>query len=211
VAHDRRPNGQPTGQPKEQTGARPVGRPRDPAVQRAIVDATLELLNEDGWRRLSIERIAARAGVAATTVYRRYASVEEVMLGLVRDTFTAVRLPDTGNIRDDLVAMMRDVVAAVGPRRSLMAALVAAMDEHPSVDAAFREIRLRRRAETVPVIERAVARGEVRPDVDPHLVLDTITGLVDRRVLFWRTGPQPEIAEQVVDLVLPGILVSAPR
>jgi AcrR family transcriptional regulator len=201
----------PTRPPNEQPSARPVGRPRDPAVRRAIVDATLAILSEDGWRRLSIERIATRAGVAVTTVYRRYASVEDVMLDLVRDTFTAVRVPDTGSIRGDLVALMRDVVAAVGPRRSLMAALVAAMDEHPSVDAAFRETRLRRRDETVAVIDRAVARGEVRPDVDAHLVLDTIAGLVDRRVLFWRTGPQPEVAEQVVDLVLPGILVSAPR
>lgn len=88
-----------------EAGERQGGRPRSPAAHRAILDATLALLAELGFERMSIEAIAAHAGVGKTTIYRRWKTKED----LVADALSSVKAvpvaPDTGDLRTDIALL----------------------------------------------------------------------------------------------------------
>src|SRR5437899_12567871 len=87
---------------------RKAGRPRSVQSHQAILEATLEIFAEEGLQGLSIEAIAERAGVGKTTIYRRWSSKEDV----IKDALDLFRgehpLPDTGNIRDDLLYIAKE-------------------------------------------------------------------------------------------------------
>src|SRR5918996_5195266 len=86
------------------------GRPRDARADRAILDAVLDLLVEVGYAGLTIEGVAEKAGVAKTTVYRRWPSKASLVVALGQDVATQVRVPDTGTVRGDASALLRDVI-----------------------------------------------------------------------------------------------------
>src|SRR4249919_2069714 len=86
--------------------ARGPGRPLDPDVDRAILDAAGEILVRDGFQDMTLPRVAAAAGVAKTTVYRRYPNTVELVLATINHLNTDEPAPETGSARDDLVAVL---------------------------------------------------------------------------------------------------------
>src|SRR5260370_18750172 len=92
---------------ESEKGRRKPGRPRSAQAQKAIIDATLELLAEEGFQGLSIEAVAARAGVGKTTIYRRWSSKEELVMEAIRQVQIDVPVMDTGNFRNDLAALLQ--------------------------------------------------------------------------------------------------------
>src|SRR5260370_35342567 len=90
-------------------GIRKPGRPRSAQAHKAILDATLELLAEEGFQGLSIEEVAARAGAGKTTIYRRWSSKEELVMEAIRQVQIEVPVMDTGNFRNDLAALLETV------------------------------------------------------------------------------------------------------
>ena len=80
------------------------GRPADRTIDDRLRRATLETLAENGWRGVTIDRIAARAGIARSTIYRRHGSLHGLLLMLMGDIYTQVPVPDTGDVQSDLVA-----------------------------------------------------------------------------------------------------------
>src|SRR6185369_5483706 len=89
--------------------ARP-GRPRSADVDRAIIGATLDLLVDEGYNALTVEAVAARAGVGKTTVYRRWANKDE----LIADALSSVNdelmpMPTEGTVRERLVMVLEHV------------------------------------------------------------------------------------------------------
>jgi AcrR family transcriptional regulator len=190
--------------------ARP-GRRRSPEADRAIRAATMELLAEAGFGGLSMDGVAARAGVGKPTIYRRYPS----KVALVCDVIRAVAeeegpVPDTGSVRDDLVAVLARTCEALGqgPAGRIAAGLVAEMVRNAELAEAWRATAVAARRRTVlGILERGVARGELRPDADLPLVLDLIMGPVFFRLLVTGEPITADLAGPIVDAVLQGAAV----
>ena len=166
---------------------RTPGRPRSEASHQAIIRATLELLAEVGYGALTMEGVRTRAGVGKATIYRRWHSKEE----LVRDAIVFLHdefdTPDTGSLRGDYDALAAVVRASAsrGGAATLMPRLLGEAVNDRELFAIFRANLVEpRRAALRTVLERAVARGEIRADVDLELMLDLFAGPAVYRLLI---------------------------
>jgi len=144
------------------TTPRVIGRPRDERADKAILSATLELMAESGVHDLRVDDVASRAGVGKATIYRRYRSKGELITAAVAGPVNEITVPDTGQTRADLLALMRGAVAVY--RGSLEAAVMPSLVEAMSRDLELaRLVRdrflARRRAALRAVLERGIARG----------------------------------------------------
>jgi AcrR family transcriptional regulator len=192
----------------ELSAARAPGRPRDPQVDRAILAATLELLGEDGFDGLSIEAVAARAGVGKTTVYRRWPS----KIPLVVDALTAMKAPTVSAVPDDMStrdALLRAMSGFAKPNEGsaarVLAGLVDAMSRNAELAQAVRTVLVAERERgLVAVIERGKQRGEIRPDVDARVMVDLLGGPVVLRRLITGQPVNQRLTHTIVDLVLDG-------
>ena len=186
--------------------------PRATRTEEAILEATRELLIEVGVRGLTIEGVAARAGVAKTTVYRRWKSKEELALAVLFEMVKIVDVADLGNIRDELIAFVNFAVRILGKTLMgrVMQGLVSDFASNEELGTAFREqVISKRLAEVHRLIQRGVERGELRPDVDPVLVQELLVGPVYYRHLLSGRKLDGRLAERIVDTVLPGIRAEA--
>ena len=176
--------------PSPSPAAKP-GRPRNPATDKAILQSALKLLMERGYAGLSVERVAADAGVGKTTIYRRYESKEELAVaavGALRDEMGPA--PDTGCTKDDIVEMVVQNQSAMehGPGFAMIGALLVEERRNPDLLGLFRERIIKpRRDDIVAVLQRGVDRGEVRYDIDLDIVVHAIMGSVLARHLFGAT------------------------
>ena len=189
--------------------SRPPGRPRDPEVELAILEATIELLAEDGFGGLSIEAVAARARVGKTTVYRRWPSKIPLVVDALSHLKTpaSVVIPEEMTTRDALVRVMSELVRAHGnePTGRILAGLVDAMSRDAELaDAVRAGLMSGRRRVVFGLIERGIARGEVRPDVDVEVVADLLVGPIVIRTLLTGRPVNPRLARQIVALVCEG-------
>jgi AcrR family transcriptional regulator len=192
---------------------RKAGRPRSVAAHQAILQATLELFAGEGFDAMSIEEIAARAGVGKTTIYRRWDSKEDLMLDAARSLQAEFPFVDTGNLRDDLIHMLK-LVWDVSGRNSLIEKLyvriIGESRANPDLFRLFYEHRLGPRLQHFrEAIEHAQARGEIRKDLEPFLVLDLLMGPLVSRLLLTgplANAPHPgDFPEQMVDVILQGL------
>lgn len=193
-----------TAERQERRGA---GRPRSERVNRAVLEATLASLSEEGWSRLSMEGIARRAGVGKAAIYRRWKSLEEVLTAAVDGLVAGIDIPDEGSIEADLLELMHQAVELYrGVSGRMMPGLVAAMAQHESVARAVRKgfLAPRRRA-LRQVLERAVARGELRGDLDRELALDFLGGPLFYRLLVTGGPLDDTLARGTVDVMLRGL------
>jgi AcrR family transcriptional regulator len=165
---------------------RTPGRPRSEASHQAIIQATLDLLVEGGYGSLTMEAVRTRAGVGKATIYRRWHSKEE----LVRDAIVFLHdefdTPDTGSLRGDYDALATLVRASASRGgASLMPRLLGEAVNDPELFAIFRAHLVEpRRAALRAVLERAVARGEIRKGIDLELLIDLFAGPAVYRLLI---------------------------
>ena len=185
------------------------GRPRSQEADRAILTAAVELLAERGLAAMSIEEVAARAGVGKATIYRRWPSKGLLALDAFVTSFQEQQpLPDTGTLRGDLVAALTAWVEAVtqtsvGP---MLTGLIAEAQHDPSLRAAWRDrvlepLRVQHRV----MLDRAIARGEIPATVDQEVVLDLFFGAAQHRLLLGHLPLTDDFIETVVDMILDGI------
>lgn len=170
---------------------KPPGRPRSVQSHQAMLQATLGLLAEVGFDAMSIEAIAARAGVGKTTIYRRYSSKEELVADAIESMREEVLIPDTGNLWSDIDALIEN--AAQITLSPLGRQTVAMIISSASSNSGFAQIYWTkylqpRRQGFAVVIERAKARNEVQADLDPGLVFDTISGIMLYALIFQPTS-----------------------
>jgi AcrR family transcriptional regulator len=197
--------------------ARGPGRPRDPETDRAILQATIELLGEEGYEGLSIEGVAARAGVGKTTVYRRWPSKAPLVVDAIkRYKSPEDPAPPRGDesTRDALVRVLSHFIRAMGHSESgrMMAGLVAEISRNPELAQAVRNgILEHRRSFVFAVLSRGVELGEIRPDVDVELVADMLAGPMVMRILLTGGAITPRLVRQIVDTMLDGIAVRSLR
>ena len=163
------------------------GRPRSEASHQAIIRATLDLLIESGYRSLTMEGVRARAGVGKATIYRRWSSKEELVRDAIVFMHDAVEAPDTGSLRGDYMGMAAGVRAAAqrAGAATLMPRLLGDVANDRELHAIFyANLVAPRRAQMRAVLERAVARGELRDDVDVDLMIDLFAGPVIYRLII---------------------------
>jgi AcrR family transcriptional regulator len=192
------------GQPD--AGARRGGRPRSSEAELAILQATRELLVESGVHGLTIEGVAARAGVAKTTIYRRWRDKDELALAVVLDMVEqVVELPELGDTRAELLAFVGAAVDVLGSTLMgrVMQGLVSDLATDAELALAFRErVVSARDAEVERLVARGIARGDLRPDTDPQTAHDLLIGPVYYRLLLTGQALDNAFAKHTVDAVL---------
>jgi AcrR family transcriptional regulator len=193
---------------RDAAAERSLGRPRDARADRAILEATRELIAELGVHHFRTEDVAARAGVGKGAIYRRYRSKDELVAAAVAAVVSEeIAVPDTGSTRADLLALMREAIelysGSDAPR--LMPNLVGALAQKPELARAVRDGFLAgRRAALSEVLRRGVERGDLRDDLDVELALDVLGGPLFYRLLITGGPIDDQLAEGVADLILRG-------
>ncbi|MFC4493823.1 TetR/AcrR family transcriptional regulator [Streptomyces ovatisporus] len=202
---------------------RRVGRPRSAQADAAIMDATRAALVEVGWGKLTMGYVAARAGVAKTTLYRRWPNKGELVVHAVAALFDELELPDRGSLRGDIegvVISFARMLQRPETNASLMA-VVAESTHDPLLREHIREAIVDRQKHLVlQGRERAQARGELPPDAASSeenerlvdLIFDVIAGAVVHRTLVSAEPVDEQWAEAFTTLLLHGLVAaSAPR
>jgi AcrR family transcriptional regulator len=189
------------------TGA---GRPRRAEADGEILDATIELLGRVGYGRLRVDEVAERAGVAKSTLYRRWPSKSILVAAAVRELYlNRVEVPDTGTVRDDLLELLSNSyqLLVVGPGR-VFEGLIRESGQRPELVEVVTATMHDRRRFYVQVLNRAIARGEIPPETDTGLTIDLLLGPLWVRLLVSGEPIDAEAVDRIIDVVLCGI---APR
>lgn len=170
---------------EEQHASRPGGRTA--RVRADVLAAVQAELAEHGYDGLTIDAVAARSGVHRTTLYRRWKTVPGLLVDLLRAGADDAWEPaDTGSLEGDLVAVNREVHAALTARPSVTQAVIAASFRTAEAADALTRFWEDRYARTALIVRRAVARGEVPADVDARQLLLTATGPIYHQLVLLR-------------------------
>lgn len=181
------------------------GRPPSARSRRAALDTTVALLAEVGYGRLTTAAVARRAGVSTATLYRHWPSKDALVADAVAGLVAEIRLPDHGDVRSDLLSLMRDAVRLY--TASVAAPALRGVVTEMAHNGALRDtIRGRflagRRAALRAVLERGVQRGELVPDIDYELALDLFGGPLFYRFLVTGGPIDDALAAGVVEVVM---------
>ncbi|MFB6598706.1 TetR/AcrR family transcriptional regulator [Streptomyces diastaticus] len=190
-----------------------TGRPRSATADAAILAATREALVEIGWSRMSLGDVAQRAGVAKTTLYRRWAGKNELVVDAVAELFDELVLPDGDSLTADVVGVVLqfgELLQRPETRTALMA-VVAESTSDPALRLRIRTAIVDRQKRLVlQGRERAQRRGELPHDTEPavaeqhaDLIFDVIAGTVVHRVLV-----SAEPVDEVWAQALAGLLIA---
>ena len=183
-----------------------AGRPRSVEADAAILDAAVELFCELGFDALSMEGVAAKAGVGKTTIYRRYPTkIDLVMAASAHMSKGMVPTQETGDLRTDLLAVARSYhrMLTETPVGRAIPMMIVAKCHDPELARAHDSFVAGRRAVTIGVIRRAMERGELPAGTDPELLNDRLTGPILLRVLVTGQRVTTRYLEQLVDSLLP--------
>jgi AcrR family transcriptional regulator len=181
------------------------GRPRDPGYDKAILDATLEILFDKGYAGLTIDGVAARTGVSRPTIYRRWSSKPALVIAALAQSIGLSPTPDTGALRDDLLAFQNEQVSMMNAPQSrrVTAGLVADLVADPELaESYFGEYVAPRRTSVWQALQRGIDRGELQPDADFTLIYDMLMGPLFMRTVVRGEPLGPHMAEVTVDVVL---------
>jgi AcrR family transcriptional regulator len=186
------------------------GRPRSAAADQAILQAALGLAAEVGLTRMTIEGVAARAGVGKATIYRRWDSKEDLFADALRSVAADMELPpDSGSFRGDWLAIIGqefDRIATSGVR-ILPRLMSEAADDEQLFRLLMERMVLPRRRIAGALVRRGIARGELRAGLDVELTIDLLIGPIIYRALISGADMNAVrgLAERVLDAVLPGL------
>ena len=186
---------------------------RSERSKQAILDATRELLAEEGGvRSLTIEAVAARSGVAKTTIYRRWRDKWELALDAAMiDMLSSFDDPvDVGDTRKELITFVNSAVRTLGskPYGPALQGLASEVATDPELARVYQEYVVEpRRLQIQAVIERGIERGDLRPDTDPRMIQELLIGPIYYRLLF--SGPpfDRKLGPRLVEAVLDGFRV----
>jgi AcrR family transcriptional regulator len=189
----------------------PATPSRSSRTEAAILEATRELLSESGVRHLTVEKVAARSGVAKTTIYRRWRSKEDLALAVLIDFVQSiVAVPRGDGVRSELVALLRGAVNSLGTTvmGRVMQGLVSELATNEDLSRAFRErVVALRVGEVRKIVQRGIERGELRPDTDVDLLHELLFGPVYYRLFLSGGALDRKLPAKIVDAVLPGFSV----
>jgi AcrR family transcriptional regulator len=171
--------------------------------EKAILEATRELIAERGVGGLTIEGVAARSGVAKTTIYRRWRDRDELALAILIDMTGSVKAPpDLGDTRKELLTFVETATKII-KADVIVQGLVSEIATRPELARTYREqIVDLRLADVQTVIDRGIARGELRADTDVRVAHELLVGPLFYRLLFSGAPLNRAHANQVVEAVM---------
>ena len=187
-----------------------MARPLSESARNKLISAAAEILGSQGVGALSAEEVARRSGVAKTTLYRHFGTTDALVFATVQANVAAREGPDTGTLRGDLAEIHRTylLVADAQQSRKLFAWMVARSIEDPANRELFRQARVQPRGPTVLALQRAIARGELAPDLDMDLAMHVIQGpLISMRIVDDRAVGDDEL-ERLLDITLAALSVA---
>jgi AcrR family transcriptional regulator len=180
---------------------RPGGR--SARVRQAVLDATLELLGEQGADALAVSEIALRAGVHETSIYRRWGTREDVIIdALLSNSEQLLPIPDTGSLRSDLIAF---AVSLDEYLNSTLGAALARALVSSGTEAMRDQFWEGRYALASQMITRGIERGEVPASTDPQLALEALVGPIHFRALLTRQPTDQQYATRLAEMLLAGL------
>jgi AcrR family transcriptional regulator len=185
------------------------GRPRDPETDERITAAAAELMLQRGFDRTTVDDVAARAGVGKATVYRRWPSKEDLAVAAMESLYsTEMPEPDTGSIETDLAESYRSVLlfVATPEGEAFLRTSIAESVRDTRIAALYRASTERREAHSRATFERAIERGEVRPDIDVDSAVQWLGGLLAIRAITHRPMPGVDEVDTLVAFTLRGVL-----
>jgi AcrR family transcriptional regulator len=189
----------------EEDIARRAGRPRDPACDAAILHATRELFAEDGYGAVSIEGVAARAGVGKASIYRRYTTKAQLVVDAIRGNMPIEdHLPDTGDLRADLLHMMQSLLDRLrGEDGPLLVQFAVERFRNADLAEEFnRSVIGKKREHLRHLVAAAIERGDLPADADGDLIAEAAPAFLWHLALYGLPMPD-DILERILDLVLP--------
>jgi AcrR family transcriptional regulator len=194
------------------TPRRMAGRQRDPEIDAAVIAATLRVLDEVGYAKLSIGAVAKQAKVYRPAIYRRWPTKQHLVTDAIASTIGVTPTPDSGDLRADLIAGIATIAAgfadpALG--HALLPVIADLRDDSGLQTQFFDRVFHPRRAMTRATIEHAIERGLVKPDIDMDFVLDALAAPIYFRALFQHAPLDDKLIDDTVDLVLAGITTGA--
>ncbi|BCJ34231.1 TetR family transcriptional regulator [Actinocatenispora thailandica] len=192
-----------------------AGRRRGPALERAIHAAVLEELADVGYAQLAFDRVARRARLSRASLYRRWDRKADLVADALAHALPPLpAVPDTGNVRDDLLACFAQMHQLVDRLGTLAVQALAAELRGPA-DSALRTLLrdqvLEPRLQTVlDILLRAAARGEVRPQAATPVLARTGPALMFQHLLLYGSPPAHALVEDIVDRVVLPAATAAP-
>lgn len=183
-----------------------TGRPRDPAIDAAVLAAAMAVLRERGYAGFAVEAVAARAGTTKAAIRRRWPNRQLLVIDALATVMVTPPAPDNGCTRCDLIQSVRLLAEALPT--GVLAPLIADCATPELHDRLMTTLVQPSRQAATVAVERAVHRGDLRADVDPALLVDLLASTVYQRALF---GDPITTAEPLVDLLLRGVAVDFDR
>ncbi|MEU8984490.1 TetR/AcrR family transcriptional regulator [Streptomyces sp. NPDC048309] len=200
---------------QSRTSAPRPGRPRSAAADAAILEATRAALVELGWSKLTLGDVATRAGVAKTTLYRRWAGKNELVVDAVAVLFDELELPDRGSLAADIEGVVLQFAAILGrpeAKTALMAVVAESTRDEPLRERIRTSIVDRQKCLVLEGRARATARGELPPESDPaaaartaDLIFDMVAGAVVHRTLVSAEPADEEWVRAFTQVLLLGL------
>jgi AcrR family transcriptional regulator len=182
-----------------------VSHRRGEHVRQVVLDAAFDELVENGVAAATVAGVARRSGVHETTIYRRWTTRENLLVdAMLARGARSIPDPDTGSTRDDLLAVTRSLAAYLTSpdgKAVLDAGVLHVDDDYEKARHAFWSGRLEAIA---PIVERGVARGDLRAGMDTRLVLGMLLTPMQSRILFFGEDIPDGMPEQLVDVLLNG-------
>ncbi|MBJ6614679.1 MULTISPECIES: TetR/AcrR family transcriptional regulator [unclassified Streptomyces] len=196
-----------------------TGRPRSAAADTAILAATRQALVDLGWSKLTLSDVAVRAGVAKTTLYRRWAGKNELVVDAVAELFDELTLPDRGSLAADIegvVLQFAAILARPEARSGLMAVVAEATRDEALRERIRASIVDRQKRLVIAGRARAQERGELPPESDAErsaravdLIFDMVAGSVVHRTLVSNQPADAEWVRGLTRVLLSGLAASA--
>ncbi len=197
---------------RNRTTSAHTGR-RGATVVNVVLKATGEELNAVGYAALRVEDVAERAGVNKTSIYRRWPTKDQLVIDALRHVYEEQQfIPDTGDLREDMLQYIRHMIKQVKNPipRGAMVTLHNCSD--PAIMPIARELLARARDVRVQIVQHGIERGELPATVDPEIISDLFSAPILRRLLTFGESVKPQYIEYVIDTVIAGAnAVASPR
>lgn len=184
------------------------GRPRDSKVDEAVTEAVREVLDEVGYQQLSIDRVAARAGVGKAGIYRRWRSKAEMVFAAVVHGTEIAAPADLGDLRADLTALVEHIIVLLSAPHAHKAlpGLIADIAADPLLATRFAATFIDRQQDVLTqILDRAARRGEIRGGSDPVLVHAQLLGAVFVHLFMLGATPPSDLPRRLADAVAAGL------
>lgn len=176
--------------------------------EQEILDATLDILSEVGYDRLTMDAVATRAKASKATLYRRWSGKAQLVIDALIHDKTPVEPADTGTLRGDLLGTFCGMGGITDPQQmAILGSVITAISRDQEFAEAFRRDFIGpKRHITQEIFQRAIERGEIRADIDLDLIAAALPGICLHRTFLLGEAPTTELVTKVIDqVILPAV------